>query len=113
MQAGLCDGDAVERGVELPVADAAEPVALLVARPDRQRRGPVVAGIGVLRAESVHAGCLGQDLGGGQVRAADYDEQFRSELVDERRDLALEDRDLAGQPFASSCELRRNPNDDR
>jgi hypothetical protein len=42
IQPQLGDGDAVQRGVELPVATPVQPMALVVARPDRDRRGPVV-----------------------------------------------------------------------
>ena len=48
---GLCHRDAVQGSVELPVACAAEAVPGAVRRPDRQRCGAVVAGVGGCGAE--------------------------------------------------------------
>src|SRR4029453_7182237 len=59
---GLGDGDAVDRGVELPVAGPAEPVPNTVARPDRQRRGPVVSSVGVAGSEPGGGGGVAQEF---------------------------------------------------
>jgi hypothetical protein len=51
----LGERDAVDGGVELPVARAAESVPLPVGRPDWQRGGAVVAGVGVAALEAFDA----------------------------------------------------------
>ena len=75
----LSDGDAVERGVDLPIAATAEPVAFSVARPDRQRGGAVVAGVGVPGPEPSNVRGLPEDLGGAQGGAATDLQQCRRE----------------------------------
>jgi len=58
----LGDCEAVNRGVELPVTCATEAVTFAVTGPHRQRRGPVVAGVGMPG--------LAEDLRGAQGGAA-------------------------------------------
>jgi hypothetical protein len=98
----LGDRDPMEPHVELSVARAAEPVALVVGGPDRDRCRAVVAGKGGGRAEAADAGRLADELGRGERAAADQGEQRRREDSHESADLALEgvdrDRQLADPP---------------
>ncbi|MDJ0769260.1 MAG: hypothetical protein QNJ12_10715 [Ilumatobacter sp.] len=55
--------DSVDRGVELSVASAAEPVTVAIAGPDRCRSGAVVAGERVLGLEAFDAGDFADELG--------------------------------------------------
>ena len=60
---------ALVRDLQRVIGDeAAEPVPGLVRRPHRQRRGAVVAGVGVTGFEPVDAGGFADDLGRGQRR---------------------------------------------
>ena len=86
------DGDAVDGGVDLAVAAAVEPVAVGVARADRDRRDAGGAGELGLAAEALGAGDLADELGGGQRPEAGLGEQLRRELRDELGDLALRAR---------------------
>ena len=72
----LRDRDAVDRGVELPIPDARQPVAWMVARPHRQRGGAVVAGVGVFAVETRDVSSFTNDLGGGEPGNAGDLEQF-------------------------------------
>jgi len=70
MPPGLGERDPVQRGVELAVAGAAEPVPGLVRRPHRQGRRAVVPGVSIAGLEPFNAGGLAEDLGRGQGSAA-------------------------------------------
>jgi SAM-dependent methyltransferase/antitoxin (DNA-binding transcriptional repressor) of toxin-antitoxin stability system len=105
----LSDGNAVQGGVELTVATTAEPVADVVAGPDRQRRRAVVTREGGPMPEASHAGGLADELGRGERSAAGELEQAGREARGQGGDLALETVDalrgradvahqLAGQP---------------
>jgi len=102
---GLGERDAVEGGVELAVAGAAEAVSGPVGGPDREWGGAVVAGVGVVGSESVDAGGLAEDLGGGEGPAAADLQERRSEVFDEVGDLSLELVDVDGELAASLDEV--------
>jgi hypothetical protein len=108
---GLGERDAVDRGVELSVAGAAESVALPVRGPDGQWRGAVVACVGVLALEAFDAGGLTEDLRCRQRPAAADRDQRGRELLDQRGDLALELVDLDRQRPAAIDEVAGDPGD--
>src|SRR6476661_5066448 len=70
MPPGLGERDPVQRGVELAVAGAAEPVPGLVRRPHRQGRRAVVPCVSIAGLGPFNAGGLAEDLGRGQGAAA-------------------------------------------
>ena len=89
----LRERDAVDCGVELPVASATESVSCSVGGPDGQGRGAVVACERGGALEPFDAGGLTEDVGGGERSAAADRELCRCELFDQLRDLMLELRD--------------------
>src|SRR4051812_45130152 len=62
MVAGLCEGDAVQRGVELSVPSSAETVSFAVPGPHGQGGGAVVSGEGMSGLEPADAGDLADEL---------------------------------------------------
>jgi hypothetical protein len=74
-QVQLGDGDAVQGGIQLPVAPTRRPVAVGAARADWNGCCPGVHGKAGLGAEPGHAGGLGDELGRGQRPAAGQVEQ--------------------------------------
>jgi hypothetical protein len=80
--AGLGDGDAVDRGVELPVAGPVEPVGVVVAAGGGDRRGAVVPGERGRAAEAADVAYLAEDPGGGDDADAGDREQCRGEGPD-------------------------------
>src|SRR5215204_1508046 len=93
--AGLGDGDPVQGGVDLAVAAAVEANAGAVARAGGLGCGAVPAGVGGLGAESMSAGGLADELGGGQRAAAGDAQERWGEGGDQLSDLALEFVDAA------------------
>jgi len=86
----------VKRAVELAVAAAVEAVAVGVARGGRDRGGPAGArelGVG---GESVGAGDLADELGGGQWAAPAFCEQLRRVAFDHGGELCLYFADPGG-----------------
>jgi hypothetical protein len=105
--AGLGDGDHVQRPVDGAVATAVEPHPHAVARPHRDRRGPVETGEGVPGAEPAGADGLPQDGRRGKHPAArDRHQPWRQhphqvaqitlELVDPHGQLPAADQQLPG-----------------
>jgi hypothetical protein len=96
--AGLGDGDAVQRQVELSVAGTAETMALCVGRPHRQRGGAVVAGVGILGVEPPDVGGLAHELGRGEHPTAAKRQQRRRQATDPRHQVGFELVDLVELP---------------
>ena len=106
------EGDAVEGGVELSVAGAAEPVVGALRGGDGEGGGAVVSCVGVGGAEAVDAGGLADDLGGGQRAAAADREQRGRERADAGRDLLFKGSDLKCQLAAALDEFAGEPSDE-
>lgn len=72
-----------------------------IRRPDWQRCGAVVAGIGGWGPEPEDAGGFAEDLRRGQRRAAGYGDQRGREVLGQCLDLGFKSVDLDGQLAAS------------
>src|SRR5262249_24046804 len=101
--AGLRDRDPVERGVELPVAAAVEPVALCAAWARLPRCGATVPGGRGVASEAADRADLGQQLRRGDGGAAGQLEQRRRHLERALLQLLVELRDRTIE-----CPNRRN-----
>src|SRR5215212_9438824 len=79
--------DAANSGVQLAVPASRQAMAGVVGRPDRQRRGAVVPGVGVFGGEPVDARRLPDDLRGGQGGDTDDGEQVWRQSMHDGVDL--------------------------
>src|SRR5215218_959975 len=109
-QAG--DRDAVDRGVDLAVAAAVEPVTAGVAGADRDRGDPGGPGELGVRSEPLGAGDLADELGCGERAEPWLSEQVRRDLDDEVSDLAFQLLDRLGQVADAAQLVARNPDAD-
>jgi hypothetical protein len=80
----------------LAVAAAGEPVAVDGAGGCRDRCGAGVGGVAVAGGEAGDVGGLGQQLGGGEVRAAGQVQQLRAQRLDPGVQVALQGADPLG-----------------
>jgi hypothetical protein len=94
---GLRERDDVQGAVELAVAGAVEAVAALFARGGVQRRGAGIDGQLRVGLEALDVADFGEQAGGRNEAAAGDLQQRRPVLGDQRRELALERLDLAGE----------------
>jgi hypothetical protein len=108
MPSGLGECDPVQGGVELTVSDAAQSMPGFVRRPHRQRRGAVIASVGVAGLESVDAGGFADDLGCSQRSTTRQRQQSRGQLLDKLRDLLLQGVDHSGEFSAPVRQLPAN-----
>lgn len=97
--------NAVQGGIDLSVATPVEPVADVVGRPHRDRRGAVVTGKGGLGAETGHIGSLTQDLGRGERPAAVEGQEVPGQRTDSFGHGALELVDAPGVGLDAGHEL--------
>jgi hypothetical protein len=100
--ADLDDGDGVDRGVQLPVAIAVEPVAFVFGAGDLDRGGAVVGGIGSRGSKPTYVTGSAEDAGS-QHRADAVDlAQSRAVLVEQPGGLGL----IVGQLLIEAADIR-------
>src|SRR5438105_15362243 len=86
----LCDGDAVQGGIQLTVATTIEPYTLGVARPDGYGCGAGVACIGRGRPKATDIGGLTHEFGSRQHATAEQRQQSWRQRSDELADLTFQ-----------------------
>src|SRR6266498_2149955 len=107
--AGLGDRDSVERGVELPVATAVEPVALHASWARFEWCDSAVTSELRVGLEAVDRADLGEQLGGGESSATRQLEQRRRCFGGPLFELAVELSDRSRQCAAAGDELASEP----
>ncbi len=109
MDACLRDRDAVQGAVELAVAAAVEPVALVLAAACFEWCDAGVAGELGVGVEAFDRADLAEQLRGAERAAAGQGKQRRRGLLDPGLELAVEGEDRAGQRAAAADELACDP----